>query len=611
MDTNGPVITDVTISAFDSSSVTITWTTDENSSSLVDIGTDLTYGRTEGNLEDNVKSHSVTIRNLNPGETYYFRVRSTDPNGHETIDDNGESGYSFTTHALASITNVEVSNITDTAATVTWNSDVNAYSYINYGTTESYGVIIGKEDAVTQNHTITVAGLNPSTTYYFRARVKDISGNYSLGSSGSFTTLSEGSGNGNQNNQSPSISSIKTSNGDNGSVVVTWKTNKDCNGMVRFGLDKKYGQSAGEDTTIYALDQFSTKHEVILNDVLSNTTYHFAVVSYDASGNIAVSGDKTFKTPALSGISNVKVTNTSLSSAIIVWETSDPSTSAIDYGLTTAYGKQAENTKLENMHKIELTGLEAGKTYHFRVNAKNKNDTSVSSDDYIFATNPMPTLGNYTVGEVTDSKITLEWTTNVETDSMVGFVNRDNPEEKGEQGDPTLTTNHKLIINGLSEGTNYDIKISGTDANTNSFESIPFLVTTFKDVTAPEIGQVNTESSLIGGKDDKVQSIIYWRTNEGATSQVVFDTKKSGDISSYTQSSKEDDNLTTNHVVVLTNLNSGTVYYFMVVSKDKNGNESHSEAFSLLTPRKEKSIIQMIIANFEETFGWMKKMKSN
>lgn len=609
MDSDGPAISDVTVSALDSSSATITWTTDENSSSLVDFGEDLTYGRTEGNLEDSVMNHSVTIRNLNPGETYYFRVRSADLNHQETIDDNGGSGYSFTTHAIATITNVEVGGITDTSATVTWNSDVSAYSYINYGVTESYGVIIGKEDAVTQNHTITMAGLSPSTTYYFRARIKDISGNYSLGSSGSFTTLAAGEEGSGEDDQAPSISSIKANDGDNGAMVISWKTNKDCNGMVRFGLDKDYGQSAGEDATIYAADEFSTKHEVILSELLSNTTYHFAVISYDASGNIAVSGDKTFKTPALSSISSVKVTDTTLNSATIVWETADPSTSTVDYGLTEAYGKQVKNSSLENMHKVELTGLEAGITYHFRVNAQNKDNTSISSDDYIFATIPRPVMGNYIIGEVTDSKITLEWTTNVETDSMVNFISKDNSENKGEQGNPDYVTNHKITLAGLDEGTAYDIRIKGTDANKNSFESDLFSVTTYKDETPPEISQINTESSLIGGKDDKVQSIIYWKTSEVATSKVVFDTKKSGDFGAYSQSSKEDANLSTNHVVVLTNLNSGTVYYFMVESKDKNGNESHSEAFSLLTPRKEKSIIQMIIANFEETFGWMKKMK--
>jgi hypothetical protein len=612
MDTNGPVISSITVSAVDSSSAVISWTTDENSSSLIDIGLDLTYGRTEGNLGDNVKNHIVTVRNLDPGETYLFRVRSSDISHHETIDDNSGVGHTFTTNALAAITGVEVKNITSTAATVTWNSDVNAYSYINYGSTESYGIVIGKEDAVTQAHSITIAGLLPSTTYYFRARVKDISGNYSIGSNGSFTTLAEGSdGSGNQNNQLPSISSIKTSDGDNGSVVVTWKTNKDCNGMVRFGLDKKYGQSAGEDATIYAADQFATSHEVILTKLLSNTTYNYVVVSYDSTGNIAISGNKTFKTPALSGISNVKVTDTTLNSAVIVWETSDPATSTVDYGLTTAYGKQFKNASLENMHKVELTSLEAGKTYHFRVNAQNKNSTSVSSDDYIFATIPKPVMGNYTIGEITDTKITLDWTTNVETDSVVSFVNRSAPDEKGEQGGSDMATAHKVTLSGLNEGTDYDIRISGTDANKNSFESEPFLVTTFKDTIAPEISQINTESSLIGGKEDKVQSIIYWKTDETATSQVVFDSKKGSEVSAYSQSSKEDANTSTNHVVVLTNLNSGSVYYFMVVSKDKNGNESHSEAFSLLTPRKEQSIIQMIIANFEETFGWMKKMKSN
>jgi hypothetical protein len=50
------------------------------------------------------------------------------------------------------------------------------------------------------------------------------------------------------------------------------------------------------------------------------------------------------------------------------------------------------------------------------------------------------------------------------------------------------------------------------------------------------------------------------------------------------------------------------VYRFRAVSKDRNGNATESEIFSLLTPRREESVFQMIISNFEETFGWMRQM---
>jgi len=607
MDVNAPIISDVNISNITSSSAVITWTTDEASGSLVDFGTGLTYGTTMGNSEDSVTSHSVTIYDLDPGTSYKYRVRSADADGNESIADNSGAGYGFSTLTLAVNTEVAVTNITSSSAKLSWSSDSSAYPYVYYGTTEDYGMVLGNEETLTKDHSLTVAGLSANTKYYFRARTKDINGNFSLGSSGTFTTL-EGTPE-DTDTTTPSISRVNTSNGLNSSVVVTWRTNKDCNGMVRFGLDNNYGQSMAEDITVSDVANFTTTHEVILNNLLSNVTYHYSVVSYDAAGNIAVSGDDTFSTPSLSSISSVQVTDITLNSATIVWETGDPTTSEVEYGLTTSYGQKKTDSASVNMHKLQLTGLQPEKTYHFIVKGVNNDDNSIFSDDYIFATNAQPAIKSQSVEEVTDSTITVKWATNVETDSQLEFVNRNNPDEKGNQGLSDLSTEHRLTLNGLNQGSDYDLKIRGTDVNKNSFESDPFLVTTEMDRQAPEITQVSTQSSLITGKEDRVQSIITWKTDEIATSQVIFDSKKKSGEESSSQESKIDLNLSTNHVVVLTNLKPGSVYYFKVISKDKNENSAESEDFSLLTPQKKKSIIQLIIANFEQTFGWMNKMK--
>jgi hypothetical protein len=48
-----------------------------------------------------------------------------------------------------------------------------------------------------------------------------------------------------------------------------------------------------------------------------------------------------------------------------------------------------------------------------------------------------------------------------------------------------------------------------------------------------------------------------------------------------------------------------TVYQFWVECKDVSGNKSKSENFVLFTPNKEKSIIDIILENFQGTFGWV------
>ncbi len=61
-------------------SVTITWTTDEASSSIVDYGLTNSYGTTtvEADTIPRVTSHSVTVNNLIACTTYNYRVKSND-----------------------------------------------------------------------------------------------------------------------------------------------------------------------------------------------------------------------------------------------------------------------------------------------------------------------------------------------------------------------------------------------------------------------------------------------------------------------------------------------------------------------------------------------------
>ncbi|MEA1864661.1 MAG: dockerin type I domain-containing protein [Euryarchaeota archaeon] len=84
-DTTSPIITGVV-----TSSVTITWTTDEASDSLV------RYGTESGDYTDEkfdaamVTAHEITLTSLSPGTTYYFVAVSTDANGNagESVERN-------------------------------------------------------------------------------------------------------------------------------------------------------------------------------------------------------------------------------------------------------------------------------------------------------------------------------------------------------------------------------------------------------------------------------------------------------------------------------------------------------------------------------------------
>lgn len=59
------------------------------------------------------------------------------------------------------------------AATITWSSDKESISKVEYGTTAASLVLMSAEVSATTNHSLSLSSLRPSTTYYYRIRIGD------------------------------------------------------------------------------------------------------------------------------------------------------------------------------------------------------------------------------------------------------------------------------------------------------------------------------------------------------------------------------------------------------------------------------------------------------
>ncbi len=98
-DTTAPVITGVGSSAA-STSALITWSTDEPATTQVEYDTNTTpYHSLYVKNTELVATHSITLPNLAPSTTYYFRIFSVDGSGNTTFTTN----YSVTTLASGSV----------------------------------------------------------------------------------------------------------------------------------------------------------------------------------------------------------------------------------------------------------------------------------------------------------------------------------------------------------------------------------------------------------------------------------------------------------------------------------------------------------------------------
>ena len=88
----------------------------------------------------------------------------------------------------------------------------------------------------------------------------------------------------------PVLSSIGAGSITSNGAVISWSTDELSDTQVVYGTTSGYGLSS----TLVATKV--TSHSVILSGLSGGTTYHYAVKSRDAAGNLSTSTDKTFST---------------------------------------------------------------------------------------------------------------------------------------------------------------------------------------------------------------------------------------------------------------------------------------------------------------------------
>ncbi|MGC3959533.1 MAG: S8 family serine peptidase [Verrucomicrobiota bacterium] len=90
-----PDVTDVTVEAGYVDAI-VAWETDELADSQVEFGESILLGRSALDATPTY-SHAVSLPQLQPARTYYFRIVTKDRAGNLTVDDNGGDLYTFTT----------------------------------------------------------------------------------------------------------------------------------------------------------------------------------------------------------------------------------------------------------------------------------------------------------------------------------------------------------------------------------------------------------------------------------------------------------------------------------------------------------------------------------
>lgn len=273
-----PVISNVRAQNITDTGADILWETDISSTSFVDYGTTVSYGST-ASVGGSTFNHSVPLSSLTPGTLYHYRVRSAGSGTSETVS--GDFTFTTTDSTAPVITNVQAVDITGTTARITWDTDEDADSRVDYGFSEPYPNFVFN-GTLTNAHSLNLTGLTPNSTYRYRVTSKDASSNSSTSVEFTFVTL---------DTVPPVISSITVTNITTSSAQVNWTTDELANSRVDYGTTISYGSTVAETGLV-------ANHQVLIASLVPNTLYHFRVSSHDASGNGATSTDQTFTSAA-------------------------------------------------------------------------------------------------------------------------------------------------------------------------------------------------------------------------------------------------------------------------------------------------------------------------
>jgi hypothetical protein len=363
-----PVISAIGSSGITTTSATITWTTDQPTTSQVEFGTTAGYGSLSVYNAVLTTSHSVTLSGLIPGSTYNYCALSTNAGGSLATSSN----VTFTTtSAPPAIKNVAVSAITATSVTIAWTTDQPSTSQVASGTTTAYGSLSSLNPTLVTSHSVNLTGLTPGTTYDYQALSTNSGGLSSASPNATFTTASGG--------PAPNLQNVSFWGITGNAITIAWSSDQQSTTSIQYGTTTALGQTSPLQTAL------TQSHGLTLNGLASGTTYYFVAQSTNASNSTGYSAMYSFKTldttPPV--ISNIQVSGANNHSAAVTWSVSKTATNQVEYGSNTFYGLWASGASPSQNAAITLGWVPSG-TIHYRLHSTDPSGNQTTSPDYTF-----------------------------------------------------------------------------------------------------------------------------------------------------------------------------------------------------------------------------------
>lgn len=268
-----------------------------------------------------------------------------------------------------------------------------------------------------------------------------------------------------------------------------------------------------------------------------------AGTAYGTSVSFKTLGDKPLSTA--SNASEILTTSATLSG--IVNPNSLTATVSFEYGLTTSYGSSvsASQSPLSGGSdvnvSVSLTGINPGKTYHFRIKSENSLGITYSDDKTFTTLGQIPAITTIDPSSISISSVKLNSSVNPNylTTSVIfewgidsNYGNTVIPAQSPINGSTSISLS--VDLSDLTKGTKYYYQITATnELGTTHTTGLTFTTFDVPKITTKDISEIKTTSATCGGDilsdfgSPVTERGICWNTSMNPTTS---DNKLTGNL---------------------------------------------------------------------------------
>lgn len=398
VDTTPPVINSVVVEDIGPFDATVKFNINEEANGFVLYGEGFGYNKISASKTFKT-SHSIKLHGLKLGTDYNFKVAAQDKFGNTGESTTFSFTTKFATEALEElitlenlesfqddlegliesimpslvppfVSNIKISEITESSAIVGWQTNILAYGSLSYASESDYdeerdrpyAIELTQTDQKVREHQVDLSGLSPNTLYHVRAKSYLLPGAPGLSEDITFYTKAS--------RIRPEAVRVR-----NTTAEIRWGTPEETSSFVEYrNLTTGEINQVGENEKI-------REHAVSLKNLTPATTYSIRAFGYDTNNNI-VEGDPiritTRQDLIAPTISAIQINNALLPGrtdrlqTVITWITDEPSNSIVFFeeGFGTEEelaNKVGQENEFIIKHGVIITSMKPATVYRIQL----------------------------------------------------------------------------------------------------------------------------------------------------------------------------------------------------------------------------------------------------